>query len=343
MHPAIILKSVMAAVLSRTGKAYRNLERISRGKAGILMYHRVLPANGRPPGIEPGMYVCEDTLERHVRFLKANFSIIALDRLLADGKIQTPTDSKPLCILTFDDGWADFFNYAFPVLKSHRVPATIFVPTDFIGTDKWFWTDRLGFLLLRQQKIGFRADPREQQSEDTAVNKILGSSGPLAERLEAAISHLKAFPPEHIENILLNMASVLHADPSPPGRAFLTWEEIREMAASGLVSFGSHTAGHSILTTIGEDMVRQELLQSKRKLLAEKIVSPGFIPFCYPNGNFDPKIARLVRETGYSLAVSTEYGWNGGDADIYALNRIPIHNDMTASRSMFLCRMAGIF
>lgn len=342
MTPGIILKSIIAALLTRTGKARRSLQRISRGRAGILMYHRILPATGRHPGIEPGMYVCDDTFERHVHFLKENFAIVPLDRILRVANGQAPTDSKPLCVLTFDDGWADFYTHAFPLLKAHQVPATVFLPTDFIGTKKWFWTDRLGFLLLRQHEAGASVNI-PNQPESSPAYKILGFSGALEARLDMAISQLKAYPLEKIDQILLELADVLKAEPNPPGRAFLNWEEIREMAASGLVEFGSHTAGHSILTTIGEEAVKEELRKSRVKLLAEKIVAPDFIPFCYPNGNYTRSIARLVRDAGYSLAVSTEYGWNGRRADMFGLKRIPIHDDMTSTQNMFLCRMAGIF
>ena len=129
----------------------------------------------------------------------------------------------------------------------------------------------------------------------------------------------------------------------PSGRAFLNWEEIREMADSGLVSFGSHTASHRILTTLNDDEIRTELYKSKEKLLNEKIVTRDFIPFCYPNGNFNDEILRMVQEMGYSLAVSTKSGWNEEKADYYSLKRIPLHDDISSTHALFACRLAGIF
>lgn len=342
MQPSIVLKSFIAAILSRTGLAQRALARMAMGKTGILMYHRILSAQERHVGVEPGMYVDDRVFSRQVAFLKQHCHIVPLDRILDAGEAEKAANSKPECALTFDDGWADFLTHAFPILEAQQVPATVFLPTDFIGTEKWFWTDRLAIMLLRRPPaIGLQNLPSQPQHDLT--KRILGYTGSPVSRLDKAIAALKPIPPEQIEEILQDLADFLHVEPSPPGRAFLSWEEIRTMAASGLVTFGSHTAGHAILTTITPHAVEQELLASKNRLQDEKVVKGDRIPFCYPNGNYNQQIAALVRQAGYSLAVTTEPGWNPVHRDAFTLKRIPIHHDMTATRDMFLCRLAGIF
>lgn len=341
MYPTILLKTLMAAVLGRTGLARRSLDRAAKGRAGILMYHRVLPPRQRHAGIEPGMYVDARTFAQQVAFLNRNCRIVPLDRISEAWEGNGSGQSRPVCALTFDDGWVDFMEHAYPVLEAQKVPATVFLPTDFIGTDKWFWTDRLANLLHGRQQAN-ELQKAALRTDNAMVRRILGCSGSPAARLDKAISELKPCPPAQIEDILQEMATALGVEPSSPGRAFLNWEEIRTMAASGLISFGSHTAGHAILTTIGRDTAKMELLASKNRLLAEKVVDAENVPFCYPNGNFNAHIADQVRRTGYNLAVTTEYGWNGSGGDVFALKRIPIHNDMTATRDMFLCRLAGL-
>jgi hypothetical protein len=201
VKPGVFLKSVTAAFLCWTGKGRPRLERISRGKAGILVYHRVLPAEGKHPGIQAGMHVYRDTFERHIRSLKENFCVIPLEEIVRARKGEGGRDSKPACILTFDDGWADFFQYAFPVLKAQGVPATVSLPTDYIGTTKWFWTDRLGFQLARRQAPGSCGQMLKGR-EGAVVKKIVGFSRSLDLRVEMTVSHLKAFPREEIENVL---------------------------------------------------------------------------------------------------------------------------------------------
>lgn len=338
MKVGILLKSVAAALLWKSGRLRRKLESFGRERSGILMYHRVLPARFPKNGMQPGMYVNVNTFDQHIRYLKGHFSLVSLEDIMTFDTENQPV-TRPLCCLTFDDGWHDFYLHVFPILKAHQVPATVFLPTDYIGGGRTFWTDRLGFLL----HYGLITSEKSIQPGHLLAQKILTLSGRSEARLEAAVSCLKGCTDEAIELVLQELAACLECKHKQDGRAFLDWKEIREMADSGLVRFGSHTVNHRILTTLNDEEIQVELNKSRNTLLAEKIVSEDFIPFCYPNGNFNESIVKAVAEAGYSLAVTTESGWNGKDADLHALKRIPVHEDMTSTNALFACRLAGIF
>jgi peptidoglycan/xylan/chitin deacetylase (PgdA/CDA1 family) len=162
--------------------------------------------------------------------------------------------------------------------------------------------------------------------------------------LEEAIKTLKSLPNEEIENILDEMKEKWEVDAGMQEASFLSWEETREMHKSGIIFFGSHAKSHRILTTISEDSVRDELIQSKNKLIEEGVVAPSFIPFVYPNGNYNDRIANLVEEAGYHLALTTESGWNrvmNQRTGSYRLKRVGIHQDMTSTNAMMACRIYG--
>lgn len=340
MVTSVQIKTLISSSLYHTGITNYLLSRYSPEKNVILMYHRVLPGGILPNGIQPGMYVFSDTFERHISLLKKKFSLVSLEQLLRSENEEGGGRHK--CALTFDDGWRDFYDQAFPVLKSHQVPATVFLPTDFIGTEKWFWTDRLASLLMRGEDIR-AAINSGKNTDNPLVDNILNFPGPPNARIEAAISLLKLRRQEEIEEILREISFFLTRNLESPQRAFLTWDEVREMSASGLVSFGSHTTSHRILTTLEEGEIQKELSESKAKLLEEKVVMPNFVPFCYPNGNFNEQITRMVQNAGYSLALSTEFGWAGKDDDVFTLKRIPIHDDITSTEALFFCRMVGLW
>ncbi len=286
------------------------------------------------------MYVEPETFDLHITFLKKHFVIVPLAALGSSGGIEKPSPrGRRVCALTFDDGWRDFYQYAFPVLKSHQVPVTVFLPTDFVGTDRWFWTDRLGFLLLQSG----RRSRAEERYCGPLLNQLQVLRGSYEEKLEKSISLLKSLRNEEIEKTITTMAAALGVEAEPASRAFLDWEEVKELAGSGLVSFGSHTAGHRILTTLTEEEAALELSRSRDILVSQKVVDPSFIPFCYPNGNYTDRLTEMVREVGYDLAVSTLNGWNRWGENRFALKRVAIHQDMASTEAMFGSRLVNIF
>jgi len=106
----------------------------------------------------------------------------------------------PVCALTFDDGWQDFFKFALPVLMRNQVPATVFLPTGYIGTSDWFWTDRLGKNNgngIQRVKPGGRGSP----SDNPLTERITRLHGPFEKRLETAISILKERKEREIEEL----------------------------------------------------------------------------------------------------------------------------------------------
>ena len=114
------------------------------------------------------------------------------------------------------------------------------------------------------------------------------------------------------------------------------------MINSGLVSFGSHTVRHQILTTLNDEDIKKELIDSKKELLKRNVLDSSFISFCYPNGNHTKEIADMICSSGYHLAVTTRNGWNYADADKFTLKRVGIHEDMTSTTPLFACRIAGL-
>jgi len=306
------------------------------------MYHRVISEVGPENGVQAGMYVEPNTFKRHLLFLKRYFSVRPISEIISRTKENIKfIDGKPFCALTFDDGWHDFYTNCFPILKAYDLPATVFLATDLIGTSGLFWTDRLSHALASLDR-SMRAGELKPASSSSVAIRLMSLKGSLEDRLEKAIEIMKALRREEIEAVLsdLEKRSVLNREPKH--RSFLSWEEVREMRATALISFGSHTAAHSILTTLMDGEIQRELVKSREILISEKIVDPTFIPFSYPNGNYNEKIINIVRNAGYHLAVTTDKGWNDLETNLFTLKRIPVHQDMTRTEAMFGCRIANI-
>jgi peptidoglycan/xylan/chitin deacetylase (PgdA/CDA1 family) len=298
----------------------------------VLMYHRVLPADHPDRRIEqPGMYVSPETLEMHVALLKRYFSLVHLDDWLRAAAAGEALPGRA-CALTFDDGWRDNFEYAFPVLQRQAAPATIFLVSGMTGTTAEFWPNRLARRLAR---LG----------PDEALPEPLGSllAAVIADARRAGCWNLESLDRAVVLAKQLGdeqMKALLAAGVEPGARAVLNDAEIRAMGSSGLVRFGSHTRTHCRFR--GE--LSRELLESEiagsRADIAAAAGGAGVGVFCYPNGDTTPAAVAAVR-THYLAAVTTRRGWHEAGADPYLIRRVGVHEDIGNHPAGLLARIAG--
>ncbi len=313
--------------------------RYLRGKWSILTYHRVLPY-GHPDleWVQPGMYVSRDSFDRHLRFLKSHCEVVSLTDVLSLWREGCWDKNARYCTITFDDGWLDNYEYAKPLLRSHGVPATIFLPTSWIGSNEWFWPDRLGWLLCKTHQ----SIPPSQWSEICAVIQRSGiclrhEGMPAKEFAEHVILEAKGQRLSEI-NVLIETIRQVRDVSLPTERRLMNWAEVEEWSRDG-VSFGSHACTHTLLTQLTSDECAQELRDSNR-MLKEHNLNPVPI-FCYPNGSYNEAIVNQVAESGYSAAVTTRFGHESSDPiNRYQLHRIGMHEDVSADEAGFIWRMA---
>lgn len=315
---------------------------VHRGKAIILVYHRVLPERELDGMyVQPGMYVCQDVFEKQMKFLKKHFSVVSLADLLDLWKKKTYDRKQQYCVITFDDGWVDNYIYAYPVLRKYSIPATIFLSTSFIGTPNWFWPERISFLmkyyLAEGLTDGKKASISSLWKQYPWMKEFEKSPG--EEKIDLAIERWKALPEDEIYSFIENTGKILEVK-WPDKRFILNWKEIEEMSGNG-VSFGSHSAHHRILTRIGVTEARGEIEDSLEMLTGRNI---NFIPFfCYPNGDYNAEIQEMVKRSGYHAAVNGRFGFEGDlPENLYALKRMGIHQDITATLPLFIFHISGL-
>ena len=311
-----------------------------RGKVIILTYHRVVSKKELDAEyIQPGMYVTAETFAMQMRFIKQYFSVISFAELLRLWSEETWNAEQRYCVVTFDDGWLDNYVYALPVLKQNALPATVFLPTTFVGTDRWFWPEQIAWLCRH-------ATWQNEEKRRQAVNALqrefswLAGVGMSMSRVDAdtMIERCKMLAQEQIDALIVAWERQLDVV-LPRDRQVINWAEAQEMSAAG-VSFGSHSATHRILTHLDSNEVHREV-DGSWKALREKPVATVPV-FCYPNGDWSAEVGRSVEAAGYAAATTTEFGYEDRvPSRRFGLKRINIHNDVTYTPKLFAFHLAG--
>jgi peptidoglycan/xylan/chitin deacetylase (PgdA/CDA1 family) len=102
----------------------------------------------------------------------------------------------------------------------------------------------------------------------------------------------------------------------------LSWDEVRDLAAEGVLRFESHSRTHPALPRLERAEAAEEILRPKAEIEAH--TGRPVTSFCYPAGLYGEREAELVREAGYHCAVTTRAGGNPPGADLMQLRRIMI-------------------
>ncbi len=321
----------------------------------ILLYHRVVDLENyhrQNYQSQPGIVVSKTMFEKQVAFLLNKHVIISLEKLVDSikGKSRLPLNS---IVITFDDGWRDNYQNAFPILKKLKIPGTIFLSTGFIGTSEIFWPEKTLYLIRNIIRSGNseRLSPVEAVPDDAVslINDIiLSGNRSFEENTEALIARMKEFLDSE-RDIILN-ALERHAggprESDENDRSILNWAEISEMKEAG-ITFGSHGVTHSIFTKVDELRITEELTRSRNEI-REK-TGERFTPLSYPNGNYNDRVIEIAKDLEYDCALTVESGYVGLSSDLFRLKRVNLHdNDSRGIRgrfspALFACRINGLF
>ncbi len=284
--------------------------RAHRRELSILMLHGFADGPRQPFENMDHKHLEAEKWRSIAEWLARQHRVLPLDEAARRLEKKEPLPDHAMC-LTMDDGFRSCHDIAYPVLERLRLPAMIYLETDFVDQKKPIWVDRVSFSLV--------------------------SAGKKYAELRAAKNALKNLPQDDIEQRVIEVERQTGFalppradDPSlPDTQRSLDWEQIAKMKQGGLVEFGSHTASHRILGRCSREAAMRELLDSKR--LIEERLGGRCDHFCYPNGtpgDFTDETEAMVREAGYRSSVTTVGGWNAAGASPFGLRRLGVNNEL---------------
>jgi peptidoglycan/xylan/chitin deacetylase (PgdA/CDA1 family) len=268
-----------------------------------------------------------DKFEQFLRLLRRSYHPISLTKLLEAWNAGRELPPNPV-VLTFDDGYQSNHRLALPLLVRYEVPASVYLATEFVDEKRALWPDRVEF--------AFHHTPRQELGFSCGGSVVKLPLATLPERLRALIAvkkALKHLPQEGVHDEVRRLEEYLDAALPPTGAAApdiyrsLDWNQVSEMAASGLVEIGNHTHRHRILGRCAPETMREELETASRAIAAHAGAAPKL--FCYPNGgqgDFSPQSEEILRGMHFSCALTTLRGFNAPGANPFELRRFGVSN-----------------
>jgi peptidoglycan/xylan/chitin deacetylase (PgdA/CDA1 family) len=281
------------------------------------MYHRVARTDVDPWGlcVSPANFAAQMEALRRVA---QPLPLLDLVRNQDGGPLPARS-----VVITFDDGYVDNLEQALPVLREHAVPASLFVATANIDTQREFWWDRLETILLTPGRLpdrlvlplpggtrSWRLEAateytREQMLADRGTrpwSAVAGSRLHLFHDVWVALWPL----PADQRQVALDAVAEWGGLPvsADPVRRTLGSAEIREITSGGLVTIGAHTVDHPPLPAHPLDEQRRQIQASKRRL--EELLGAEVTTFAFPHGEHDPETTDLVRRSGFTCAVTVQ-------------------------------------
>lgn len=279
----------------------------------ILMYHRVCE-----PSLETACYFTRGTaitpqvfhaqlqeLSKRVKFVTLSEGMALLHRM--------PSETTPLGVITFDDGYRDVLNY-----QITDYPLTLFPVARHLGeahTTSLIFIDHYYALLHRAQKRhhirlkGFL----DENPVDIDNNLAWWIKGLVKEYLQQAT-------PEQRHELLQQLRETLQVATIPtPQQLYLSQAELIQLAKQGH-EIGGHGASHQRLTELSESELQTELIESYQ--LVEKLTGARKKSFCYPDGRYNQHISDAVKAVGFDYACTVAPGYTEPNTPFFQLPRI---------------------
>ncbi len=324
-----IVKNGLAASMHWTG-----LDRLIGSRRGLsgaplaVCYHRVVDdfRTSARHSIAP-MLVCTRTFERQLDWIGKHYDFVSADQLadIAEGR---SVRRKPVAAVSFDDGYADVYRHAYPVLKRKGIPSANFVVTDLIGTRRLQLHDELYLLLsltLSQWQPKHRRNMQEfnQSLQMNAVTSTrlcnyARDPGILNDAFKVTRVFLEALSQDELDAIISMLRNRLNISAEVlDGFLSQDWEMLREMSRND-VTIGSHTCSHALLVNESKTTVHAEITGSKQVLEAQ--LGMPVRHFAYPDGRFDRAAIEGVVAAGFRSAYTI------------CMHQDPLHPLFTISR-----------
>lgn len=297
----------------RLNRIFRWVTMPLRSRVVILMYHRVTETSSDPWNL----CVSPKHFTEHLKILQDNYLVLSLHDLLLSLKNARLT--KRGVVLTFDDGYADNFWNAKPLLEKYEVPATVFVASGSVDKNG-FWWDKLEQVLLQPRKLpkSLQLNVQGRSYEWSTANSDERRHVYMA--IHRILQPLSTSDRDQVMTELFAWADIDQT--GCPDYRPLTTTELIQLAQSEFIDIGAHTVTHPLLSVMSQTDQSEEIIGSRQKLTA--ILGRRVDTFSYPYGKFTSETVDIVKSAGFEMALTTEKNAVEVGANHFQLGRFEV-------------------
>jgi len=312
------------------------IKNIFKRQVIILMYHRIAS-----PSTDPWeLAVSTQNFEEHLQILKKNYKVEPLSKIVEQ---LNKKNIKRNCIaITFDDGYADNYFTAKPLLEKYNLPATFFITSKNIDSKDEFWWDELDKIVLQSptlpQTLSLEINGQSffhDLADETLLTEELQHKHKnyIAYKPETLRSELyyklwEYFSPMPVKEQLQLMKQVrMWAGVSEESRTeycCMSSHQVEVLSANNLFNLGGHTMSHPALSYHQKEIQYKEILMNK--IYLENISGKKINLFAYPSGNYNDSSIEILKQLHFKAAFTTQANTVKKRSDLLALGRFQVNN-----------------
>ncbi len=303
---------------NRIKRKFLNVQNRFRPKSFVLMYHRVTELEIDPWDLAVSM----ENFEEQLIVLKKAYNVISMDELIEAKKNRKLKDRT--IAITFDDGYKDNYTVAYPILAKYELPATFFISSAYIESQKEFWWDKLIRFILTDTDLPGKLELKTVDK----YWKIRQDNSEKQARLDFFMDvwgEIVQMHPNLREQVLSEIEEwSKHDNNKKPDHLPMSKTELVDLAQHPLITIGGHTNNHAALSYLEHDDQREEIQNGKQWL--EELLKKPIAGFSYPNGSYNSDTLSLMAQSGFKYACTTEEYRNSSYISDYKLPRFQVCN-----------------
>lgn len=315
------------------------IRRTSKCRGVVFTLHRVLPDD--PADFSPNaiLQVKPEFLDFTIRRVRQlGLDTVSIDEAIR--RIESDADERPFAVFTFDDGYRDNLRYALPIMRRHKCPFTLYVPTALVDGVGEVWWQALEDIIAEQSAVALTYAGETDYIPTTTLAEKHAA-------FDQIYNRMRAMPEVDRVDLIRALAGQYSLDLAAHCRnLIMDWTELRTFADDPLCTIGAHTVHHYELAKLAPGEARNEIEQSVRVLKAQFGMAPAHLS--YPIGgktSAGPREFAMARDLGFRSAVTTRPGgvYARHREALQSLPRISLNGSFQARRYVDVYATGAVF